>query len=140
MKPPKNAVRMKKNKYASNIFVTVKEPTIVYKKLQNGRIATLLLPVGTKIYTGSNPSTIPYPYKHFPVLQKMRVNQAKVLVITDKHFKNYTKGLAIFWGAAGFEYKVGKLVKPNGFSKKHEQCGRGIHFFRTKTEARKFNL
>lgn len=99
---------------------------IVYKKLANDKIATLLIPARyTRTRAFGN---------------KFRATKAKVLNIQYKNGVPCERGVSIINNA--FEYVVGGWVKPTRKFERNwwEECASGIHFFLTRKEAEAFNL
>lgn len=99
---------------------------IVFKKLQNDKIAKLRIPCRAK-RTASL------------VGNKCRAERAIVLEIYDmtNPGTKYQTGRSI--RDPSFIYKVGKEVKPDKYSGDiRQQCLPGIHFFMTEKEARRY--
>lgn len=86
-------------------------------------IAALLIPKGTKVYITEG---------------KCRAAKAKVLSMTgQRKRKRIKKGCSIHLST--FIYRKGRTVTPIwGFSMFEETCVAGIHFFRSRTEAVRF--
>lgn len=98
---------------------TLDRDIIVYKKLDDDRIATLMLFKGQEFQAQS--------------LSKCRTNKALVLKITNiKETEHFSKGYSI-WSDT-FEYKVGETVEAE-YDTEFNECASGIHFFMTKEEA-----
>mgnify|MGYP001613091630 CR=1 FL=1 len=78
------------------------------------------------------PNTVPGDDK------KMRAAKGKVLRISNlRNDKTYKKCQSARFGRAShLEYIVGKIAKADGLDTDTDRtCGRGINFFRTRTEA-----
>lgn len=109
-------------------IVTLPRDVVVYKKCcaenrWTPLIVRLLIPAGTKInYTPS----------------KCRAEKALVLGAETMDNKTYDGPIMSFHDRT-FEYKRFEWAKPrNGFGKSTAHCDGGIHFFRTRREARNF--
>ena len=88
---------------------------IGYKKSYEGKIITLEIPVGAKIFSINN--------------NKRRTNKAKVIDMQGK-----TKLSSIRDNS--FKYRVGDEIEIADFDENYNvECGVGIHFFLTKKEA-----
>jgi hypothetical protein len=84
--------------------------------------AKLLIKKGTRVYLTNT---------------KCRAECATVLEITKVKSKSRFI-IARSTYTQIFKYHVGKEVIPDGFSLSYEKCAKGIHFFRTLQEARKY--
>ena len=92
---------------------------IGYKKCKNGEIVKLEIPKGAIVFSINN--------------FKCRTNIAKVLEISNG------KKTAVSGYDNKFVYKVGKIVKAKNFNCQYNrECAEGIHFFRTKKEAKEY--
>ena len=112
---------------------TLKESVIVYKNCEgpNGGsvLVTLRLQKGTLIN------------KNINWAGKNRASRAKVIRIQgirrDFYYRvDKDRTIAFAHHRRGFTYKVGKIVKPeSAFSRGHQECASGIHFFKDKDMA-----
>lgn len=102
---------------AKTIVPPITEPVIGYKKLADGSIAILLVPVGSRRLGGM-------------VGNKCRTEFAEIVLGT---------GHSSF--DPGFAYAPGTIVKPTlDFNDNPTvECATGIHFFLTPSEAREYN-
>lgn len=92
---------------------------IGYKKCRNDLIVKLEIPKGAIVFSINN--------------TKCRTNIAKVLEISNG------RKTAISQRDKNFKYKVGKIVKVDNFNCQYNiECAEGIHFFRTKKEAKEY--
>ncbi len=92
---------------------------IGYKKCRDDLIVKLEIPKGAIVFSINN--------------SKCRTNIAKVLEISDN------KKVAISKQDENFKYKVGKIVRPTSFNCEYNiECAEGIHFFRTRKEAKEY--
>lgn len=135
--------------------VTTKD-MIVYKKARYGKgtkakycIVRLLIPEGSRVMNRLmanwdarfTSSTVVYP-------EKCRANRVKVLEIrtfnektkkigrTLKHASSIYARNGILGALVRTQYRVGRMVYPNGFNTSpYVECNRGIHFFVTREEA-----
>ena len=98
--------------------ITLTEPIIGYKKSNEGKIITLEIPIGAKIFSINN--------------SKKRTNKANVIDMqgeTELCSMHYTD----------FKYHVGDEIEIKDFDENYNvECGAGIHFFLTRKEAEKF--
>lgn len=95
---------------------------IGYKKLDDNKIATLLIPKDAKRSSGTS--------------GKCRASKVKVLKIEDKCGKQVQTGESIFYNAA---YQKGKVIESDGFDENRwNECSNGIHFFMDKTMAKNY--
>ena len=95
---------------------------IGWKKLRDERIAKLLIPADARRSNATG--------------RKCRAEFVSVLEIT-KGNKKYNKGVSKYTDA--FIYKVGEIVKCDTWNEdRWIECGGGIHFFITKTEAENY--
>jgi len=98
----------------------------VFKKLSDNVIAHLEVPKKAK---RSNAFS-----------RKCRASKVKVIKLVDSDGKNIKEAFSCY--DRSFKYTVGKIVKPilpfddNWYN----ECGSGIHFFLTESEAKEFNL
>jgi uncharacterized protein YjbI with pentapeptide repeats len=91
-----------------------------FKQLRNGAIAHLLIPATAKRSNATG--------------RKCRASQAKVLAVWDCEGKPIKTGQSKH--DSDFAYRVGRIVKPDGFSEnRFQECAPGIHFFLTRIEA-----
>ena len=98
--------------------IMLKEPMIGYKKCRYGVIVTLKIPKGAIVLSINN--------------GKCRTNTAEVI---DVEGINEVVSLH----DPTFVYRKGETVYPDGFDCRYNQeCGAGIHFFRTKEEAENY--
>ena len=97
--------------------ITLTEPMIGYKKCMENTIVELEIPKGAIVFSINN--------------GKCRTNIAKVVKIEGNKKTAYS-----MWDKT-FKYKVGQTVYPkNTFGCQYNQeCGGGIHFFKTREEA-----
>lgn len=94
--------------------VILERKMIGYKKLQNGVICKLEIPKGAVVFCING--------------SKCRTNIAKVLE---------GEGISVY--DSSFVYKKGRIVKVKDFNLQFsEECASGIHFFRTKKEAMRY--
>ena len=100
----------------------INKKTFVYKKCQ-GKIVKLELQIGSIVFSINN--------------KKCRTNKAKVISIDG----NEKKGLKIASDYDNnFIYEVGKVMKVEDFNLMYNvECGKGINFFWTKEEAKKYS-
>lgn len=99
--------------------VCLKESMTGYKKCENGVIVTLEIPVGAIVFSINN--------------SKCRTNVAKVIDIDN----GLTKVASCY--DSNFIYRKGRIVRVNNFNCQYnEECASGIHFFRTREEAKKY--
>lgn len=100
----------------------INKKTFVYKKCQ-GKIVKLELQIGSIIFSINN--------------NICRTNKAKVISIDG----NEKKGLKIASDYDNnFIYEVGKIMKVEDFNLMYNvECGKGINFFWTKEEAKKYS-
>jgi hypothetical protein len=98
---------------------------IIWKKLQNGRIAKLLIPTGAGRINAIGS-------------RKCRFEFAKVIAIYDGK-DEIKEGLGLYDGKT--KYIVGKIIKPDSFDDSALiECSHGIHGFITRQEAENFNM
>lgn len=98
--------------------IMLKEPMIGYKKCRHGVIVTLKIPKGAIVLSINN--------------GKCRTNTAEVI---DAEGINEVVSLH----DPTFVYRKGETIYPDGFDCRYNQeCGAGIHFFRTKEEAENY--
>ena len=98
--------------------IVLTEPIVGYKKARGGKIITLEIPVGAKVFSINN--------------NKRRTNNAKVIDMQGK-----TKLSSIRDNS--FKYRVGDEIEIADFDENYNvECGEGIHFFLTRDEAENF--
>ena len=98
--------------------IVVTEPTICYKKANEGKIITLEIPVGAKVFSINN--------------NKRRTNKAKVI-----NMQGETELSSIC--DTDFKYHGGDEIEIEDFDDNYNvECGAGIHFFLTRDEAESF--
>ena len=98
--------------------IVLTEPMIGYKKSGEGKIITLEIPIGAKIFSINN--------------SKRRTNKCKVIDIQGE-----TELCSI--RNASFKYHVGDEIEIADFDERYNvECGSGIHFFLTREEAEKY--
>lgn len=103
----------------------LKKDILVYKKLQDDKIATLKLVKGQTFQS-----------KHFG---KCRTDKALVVAITNiEDTEEYQTGISVYYDNC--IYEVGKEVIADGYDKTIEECSNGIHFFLTREKAEKYEL
>ena len=114
----------KNNEFAAAIVTIVPDGDIIgWKKLRNGLIAKLLIPVKAKRSNATG--------------RKCRAEYAKVLEIWNGE-ESVKRGESGY--EDGFLYIVGKTVKPSQpfDDNRWDECSTGIHFFITRLEAEKY--
>lgn len=134
----KKAVKKKtvkrKKKSASLTATPATWNRIGYKKLCDGKIATLSFPPATE-FVFSHESV----FHNSTMCVKHRASMAHVECIVSRDGQ-----LLHQEGASGhdrsFIYRIGKTVVPNSFDRTRRSCSHGIHFFLTKQEAVAYNL
>ena len=90
----------------------------VYKKSDEGKIITLEIPIGAKVFSINN--------------KKRRTNKCKVIDMQGE------TELSSYYDT-DFKYHVGDEIDIIDFNENYYvECGEGIHFFLTRNEARKF--
>lgn len=104
-------------KVVKQIF-TVKQDMLVYKKLQDDKIATLKLVKGQKFIAAK--------------YEKCRTDRAIVVDISD----NEETGVSIH--DPSFVYRVGEEVVADNYDETFQECTSGIHFFLTREEAERW--
>jgi hypothetical protein len=98
--------------------ITLTEPMIGYKKSDEGKIITLEIPIGAKVFSINN--------------DKRRTNKAKVI---DMQGETELSS----WYNTDFKYHVGDEIDITDFNERYNvECGAGIHFFLTREEAEKY--
>ena len=98
--------------------VMLTEPMIGYKKSNEGKIITLEIPIGAKVFSINN--------------NKRRTNKAKVIDMQGE-----TELSSIHDN--DFKYHVGDEIDIIDFNENYNvECGEGIHFFLTRKEAKNF--
>jgi len=111
-----------KNRYS----IVTPDTRFVFKKLQNGIIAYLEIPKEAK---RSNAFS-----------RKCRVSEVKVIKLIDSNGNEVKEGFSCY--DSEFKYTPGAVIKPiNTFDDNwYNECGSGIHFFLTESEAKEFEL
>ena len=107
------------DKEKCRLGIILDKAIIGYKKAQ-GHIIKLRIPKGAIVFSINN--------------KKCRTNKAKVLEISDglKEIKSDYDGR--------FIYKVGKNCEVKDFDLEYNvECGKGIHFFKTREEAEHYH-
>lgn len=125
----KQTKRVLTNNILNSGFFELKKAVTVYKRValydaHAPAIATLEIPRGATVYLTDH---------------KCRASSAIVKEITSWNGKQVKTAYSKY--SSHFKYEVGQKVKPlKKFSYKHNECESGIHFFRTKKEARNYNF
>ena len=105
-----------KEQFRKGIVLT--EPMTGYKKAYGGKIITLEIPIGAKVFSINN--------------KKRRSNKAKVIDMQGK-----TELSSMYDN--GFKYHVGDEIEIEDFDEMYNvECGAGIHFFLNRKEAERF--
>ena len=100
--------------------IVLTEPMTGYKKSGEGKIITLEIPIGAKIFSINK--------------YKRRTNKCKVIDMQGE-----TELCSIYY--ADFKYHVGDEIEITNFDKNYNvECGEGIHFFLTREEAENYLL
>ena len=100
--------------------IVLTEPMIGYKKSGEGKIITLEIPIGAKVFSINN--------------DKRRTNKCKVIDMQGE-----TELCSIYY--ADFKYHVGDEIEIKDFGENYNiECGVGIHFFLTRDEAENYLL
>ena len=95
----------------------LKEKILGYKKTLEGKIITLEIPKGAIVFSINN--------------DKCRTNKAKVVECDGVQHSRYD---------SMFKYVEGKEIEIEDFDLMYNnECGAGIHFFKTKTEAEEYD-
>lgn len=118
-------VKREDARFLKTQMVELLEDRTVYKKLQDGVIATLVIPKHTIIH-------IPRHHmgcKTYIQLRKCRAEYAIVKTLSDKR----EKGLSS-WDCT--VYTKHEFVFPNKFDKRLWTCAGGIHFFFSRSDAK----
>jgi hypothetical protein len=120
-------------------FYVVEKPMQVFKRINFGKdydkaIASMIIPVGERIYVHGEAFTSRSKTWYGTSIRKMRCSKAYVYQIADWHGdKLLNCGFSTWndWGNRGmFRYRVGRNVVPRApFSTEFERCASGIHFF-----------
>ncbi len=98
--------------------IVLTESMVGYKKASGGKIITLELPIGAKVFSINN--------------NKRRTNKAKVIDMQGK-----TKLSSKY--NTSFKYHIGDEIDIIDFNENYNvECGEGIHFFLTRDEAENF--
>ena len=105
-----------KEQFRKGIVVT--EPIVGYKKACGGKIITLELPIGAKVFSINN--------------NKRRTNKVKVLDMQGETELSSIHDI-------DFKYHVGDEIEIEDFDENYNvECGAGIHFFLTRDEAENY--
>ena len=105
-----------KEQFRKGIVLT--EPMTGYKKAYGGKIITLEIPVGAKVFSINN--------------KKRRTNKAKVIDMQGE-----IELISCY--DADFKYHVGDEIEIKDFGENYNvECGAGIHFFLTREEAENY--
>jgi co-chaperonin GroES (HSP10) len=98
--------------------VVLTESMIGYKKSNEGKIITLEMPIGAKVFSINN--------------NKRRTNKAKVIDMQgETEFSSMHDN--------SFKYHVGDEIEIKDFDERYNvECSTGIHFFLTREEAENF--
>ena len=100
--------------------IVLTEPMIGYKKAYGGKIITLEIPIGAKVFSING--------------NKRRTNKAKVIDMQGE-----TELCSI--RDASFKYHVGDEIEIKDFDDRYNvECGAGVHFFLTREEAERFEF
>lgn len=98
--------------------MVLKESMKGYKKTSEGNVIELEIPEGATVFSINK--------------NKCRTNKAIV-----KKCKGIQHSILFY----SFEYKRGDVLEIDNFNTKYNiECGEGIHFFRTKEEAERYNI
>lgn len=102
-----------KEQYRKGIVLT--EPMVGYKKSNEGKIITLEIPIGAKIFSINN--------------NRRRTNKAKVIDMQGETELCSMRD-------ASFKYHVGDEIEIEDFDENYNvECSTGVHFFLTRDEA-----
>ena len=111
-----NTILDEKEQCRKGIVLT--EPMVGYKKARGGKIITLEIPIGSKVFSINN--------------NKRRTNKAKVIDVQGE-----IELSSIYY--ADFKYHVGDEIDIIDFDDNYNvECGAGIHFFLTRDEAENY--
>jgi hypothetical protein len=100
--------------------IVLTEPITGYKKAYSGKIITLEIPIGAKVFSINN--------------NKRRTNKAKVI---DMQGETELSS----WYNTNFKYHVGDEIEIEDFDENYNiECAEGLHFFLTRKEAEKYLL
>ena len=111
-----NTILDEKEQCRKGIVLT--EPIVGYKKASGGKIITLEIPIGAKVFSINN--------------NKRRTNKAKVI-----NMQGETELISIHDN--DFKYHVGDEIEIKDFDERYNvECASGIHFFLTREEAEKY--
>jgi hypothetical protein len=98
--------------------ITLTEPMIGYKKSDEGKIITLEIPIGAKVFSING--------------NKRRTNKVNVIDMQGE-----TELSSCY--DANFKYHVGDEIEIKDFDENYNvECGSGIHFFLTREEAENY--
>lgn len=99
--------------------IKLNEKMIGYKKCKNKAIVKLEIPRGAIVFSINN--------------CKCRTDKCKVLEITDRRGNKIDRAFSEY---KHFSYYVGDVIEVFDFNCEYNvECGKGIHFFRTREEA-----
>ena len=100
--------------------IVLTEPIVGYKKSGEGKIITLEMPIGAKVFSINN--------------SKRRTNKVKVIDMQgETELRSYYD--------TSFKYHVGDEIDIIDFDENYYvECGEGIHFFLTRDEAENYLL
>ena len=105
-----------KEQYRKGVMLT--EPMTGYKKAYEGKIITLEIPIGAKVFSINN--------------NKRRTNKVKVIDMQGETELSSIHDI-------DFKYRVGDEIEIADFDERYNiECGEGIHFFLTREEAEKY--
>ena len=98
--------------------IVLTEPMTGYKKASGGKIITLEIPIGAKVFSINN--------------NKRRTNKTKVI---DMQGETELSS----WFNTDFKYHVGDEIEIEDFDENYNiECAEGIHFFLTREEAENY--
>ena len=98
--------------------IVLTEPMVGYKKARGGKIITLEIPIGSKVFSINN--------------NKRRTNKVNVIDMQGEAELSS-------WHNTDFKYHVGDEIEISDFNERYNvECGAGIHFFLTRKEAKNF--
>ena len=113
-----NTILDEKEQCRKGIVLT--EPIAGYKKAYEGKIITLEIPIGSKVFSINN--------------YKRRTNKCKVIDMQGE------TELCSYYDT-DFKYHVGDEIEIEDFDDNYNvECGEGIHFFLTRNEAENYLL
>jgi uncharacterized protein YjbI with pentapeptide repeats len=98
--------------------IVLTEPMIGYKKARGGKIITLEMPIGSKVFSIHN--------------KKRRTNKVKVIDMQGEAELGSIRDNS-------FKYHVGDEIEITDFDERYNvECSTGIHFFLTREEAEEY--